>query len=78
MPRDITTRYTNGEITVVWKPSLCVHSGVCVGGLPRVFNPGKRPWVAISAASTEEIVEQVKACPSGALSFFRNDPARMP
>ena len=27
MSRDIIKRYSNGEITVVWQPSLCVHSG---------------------------------------------------
>ena len=33
--KDIVKRYTNGEVTVVWKPELCIHSAVCVGGLPR-------------------------------------------
>ena len=31
--KDIVKRYTNGEVTVVWKPALCIHSALCVGGL---------------------------------------------
>jgi hypothetical protein len=29
MNKEIIKRYSNGEITVVWQPSLCVHSGIC-------------------------------------------------
>jgi uncharacterized Fe-S cluster protein YjdI len=69
MPRD-TVKYLNEDITVVWKPSLCIHSTHCWKELGSVFNPKKRPWIDLSQADTERIVEQVKACPSGALSFF--------
>ncbi|MFV0388127.1 MAG: (4Fe-4S)-binding protein [Pyrinomonadaceae bacterium] len=61
--------YTNGEITVVWKPSVCIHAGECVRGLPEVFKPNARPWVQIEKATSEEIVETVKQCPSGALTI---------
>lgn len=64
--------YSNGEVTVVWQPEICIHSGVCFKGLPSVFQPRVRPWIKIDAASTEAIVKQVKACPSGALSYYRN------
>lgn len=64
--------YSNGEVTIVWQPETCIHSGVCFRGLPRVFQPKAKPWIKIEAASTEAIVKQVKACPSGALSYYRN------
>jgi uncharacterized Fe-S cluster protein YjdI len=67
----MTRKYSNGEITVVWQPDLCIHSAVCVGGLPQVFQPSNRPWVVIGAATSDRIVEQVNACPSGALSIER-------
>lgn len=67
---NIIKRYSNGELTVVWKPSQCIHSGICIRGLNDVFDTKKRPWINITAASTERIVEQVKSCPSGALSFL--------
>lgn len=69
MEREITKRYNNGEVTVIWKPSLCIHSGNCFRGLPEVFKPAERPWVTPEGSTTEKIVEQVKKCPSGALSF---------
>jgi uncharacterized Fe-S cluster protein YjdI len=41
--------------------------------LPEVFNPFERPWIKPEASTTEKIVEQIKKCPSGALSFYMND-----
>jgi uncharacterized Fe-S cluster protein YjdI len=69
MEREITKRYTNGEVTVVWQPAKCVHSGICARGLPAVFDPRRRPWIDLTPATTEEIVAQVSRCPSGALSI---------
>ena len=37
--------YPNGEITIVWQPKLCQHSGVCVRTLPKVYNTKERPWI---------------------------------
>ena len=65
--------YTNNEVTIVWEPDKCFHSGICVKGLPNVFRPKERPWLRIEGASTEELMNQVKQCPSGALGFYMND-----
>jgi uncharacterized Fe-S cluster protein YjdI len=76
--KDITKKYTNGEVTIVWKPAACIHSRICWDaaiGLPEVFNPAERPWIKPEGATTERIIEQVKKCPSGALSFYLNDEA---
>jgi uncharacterized Fe-S cluster protein YjdI len=73
VPEEIVKRYSNGEVTVVWKPAVCIHSTICFAGLPAVFDPRRRPWVDIQAASSDAIVKQVHKCPSGALSVFRND-----
>lgn len=64
--------YTNGEVTVFWKPDLCIHSAKCFHSLPEVFNPKIRPWVQLDKSSTDKIIETVKNCPSGALSFKYN------
>ena len=64
--------YTNGEVTIIWQPKLCSHSGNCVRGLPQVFNSKIRPWINPQGADTAQIIEQVKKCPSGALSFVLN------
>ena len=65
-------KYSNGEVTIVWKPDLCIHSGNCVRGLSDVFKPRQKPWINADGASTEKIIDQVKKCPSGALSYFFN------
>lgn len=62
-------KYTNGDVTVIWKPEICRHSGVCVRGLPLVFNPRRRPWIELQHADTDTITAQVNRCPSGALSW---------
>jgi uncharacterized Fe-S cluster protein YjdI len=65
--------YTNGEITVAWKPDICIHAGNCARGLSKVFKPKERPWIQLENATTEEIRNQVLQCPSGALSYFMNE-----
>ncbi|WP_166965876.1 (4Fe-4S)-binding protein [Yeosuana marina] len=67
-----TKEYSNGDVTVVWKPEACIHSAVCVKGLPDVFKPKDKPWIKIDKVSTEALIQQVKQCPSGALSYYMN------
>ena len=76
-----TKKYTNGEVTIIWEPHLCMHSTKCWKGpdaLPEVFNPFERPWINPEGANTERIIQQVKQCPSGALSFVLHDSAQKP
>ena len=70
--KDIIKKYTNGEVTIIWQPSKCQHSGICFGGLLKVFNPDKRPWINMNNATSEEMIRQVSKCPSGALSIERS------
>jgi uncharacterized Fe-S cluster protein YjdI len=73
--------YSNGEITIVWKADLCIHSTNCwrgANGLIDVFNPKERPWIKPGAAATQRIIAQIGKCPSGALSFYRNEPELQP
>jgi len=67
--REITKHYSNGEISVVWKPKLCIHTGACFLGLPDVFDPNRKPWIDPMAATTQELKDQVAKCPSAALSI---------
>jgi putative redox protein len=61
--------YSNNDITVTWKPSLCKHSGRCVSHLGAVFNLNAHPWINMQGAPTEAIIKQVNECPSGALTY---------
>jgi len=64
--------YSNGEITIIWKPDLCQHSGICVRTLPKVYHPKEHPWITPEHATTDELINQVKRCPSGALNYKVN------
>jgi len=64
-----THEYSNGEITILWKPQLCIHSGICVKTLPKVYDPKAKPWLTPQNATSEELKLQVAQCPSGALSI---------
>jgi uncharacterized Fe-S cluster protein YjdI len=77
---EIIKKYSNGEVTIVWKPEMCIHSRICwgkVGSLPEVFNPKERPWIKPGGASTERIIQQIKQCPSGALSYYLEEIAEI-
>jgi putative redox protein len=60
----------NDERTFSFEVELCQHATHCFTQLPEVFNPAIRKWVNPFGAPTERIIEQVKKCPSGALSFL--------
>ena len=69
----IIKKYTNGEITVVWKPDLCIHATNCFSELPKVFIPYERPWIRMDGAGTDEIIDTVGHCPTEALTYYRNN-----
>jgi uncharacterized Fe-S cluster protein YjdI len=70
--KDITKKYTNGEVTIVWKPAMCIHSAICFNGLGDVFHPQELPWITPEKSTTDKIINQIKKCPSGALSYYLN------
>ena len=67
---EIVKEYSNGELTVVWKPRQCIHSAICVKTLPKVYKPEEKPWIQAENATTEELMAQIDKCPSGALSYY--------
>jgi uncharacterized Fe-S cluster protein YjdI len=61
--------YKNDKLVVRCDPAICIHAGECVRGLPSVFNVSKKLWIDVNGASPGAIVDQVKRCPSGALTY---------
>lgn len=68
-----TFKYTKDDVTIVWKPEVCIHSAICVKGLPGVFNAQRQPWIDMSQGNAEDIINQVRKCPSGAISYVLNN-----
>lgn len=71
MPTKRVQVYETPDITVTFDPNVCIHSGVCVRGLPMVFDVKRRQWVKPELASADEVAAQVARCPSGALQYRR-------
>ncbi|MDX5583399.1 MAG: (4Fe-4S)-binding protein [Aureibaculum sp.] len=71
--KEITKKYKNDDITVVWKPKLCIHAAECVKRLPEVYDPKSKPWIKIENASSDALKSQIDKCPSGALSYYNNN-----
>lgn len=75
MPKRLQT-YETPDIVVTFDPNICIHSGVCVRGLPTVFDVGRKRWIAPEQATPGPIAAQIERCPSGALQYrLKGDPA---
>lgn len=61
--------YAAEAITIHDNRGVCAHAGLCTDGLAKVFRLNQEPWIAPDAATTEAIVETIRSCPSGALSY---------
>ena len=61
--------YESEAIVVEYDANRCIHVKECVLGLPKVFDPERRPWIAPDRASVDEVAEVVRRCPTGALHY---------
>ena len=61
--------YEADDIIVTFDPNVCIHSGVCIRGLPLVFDVRRKRWIAPEAAPATDVAAQVARCPSGALQY---------
>jgi uncharacterized Fe-S cluster protein YjdI len=65
--------YEAPGVVVSFDAEVCQHAGICVRGLPRVFDTTARPWIQPANATVADVVSQVEMCPSGALSVQVTD-----
>jgi CDGSH-type Zn-finger protein len=61
--------YPGKEITVHDNRKICSHAAECVNNLSSVFKLGSRPWINPDASKMNDIIDVVRRCPSGALSY---------
>jgi uncharacterized Fe-S cluster protein YjdI len=64
--------YETAEVTVTFDPAICRHTGICLRGLPAVFDVGRKRWIRPELGGADEVVAQVASCPSGALQSVRH------
>ena len=66
--------YRGKALDIHFDAHKCVHSRNCVLSLTRVFQANvEGPWIDPDGASAEEVAAAVRACPSGALTYTRQD-----
>jgi CDGSH-type Zn-finger protein/truncated hemoglobin YjbI len=61
--------YEGQQIEIFDNRGICAHSGFCTDRLASVFHVGQEPFVTPSGGRLDEIMQAVRACPSGALSY---------
>jgi CDGSH-type Zn-finger protein len=61
--------YRAAAITIHDNRGVCAHAGICTDRLASVFKYNSEPWIEASGADVAAIIDTVRACPSGALSY---------
>lgn len=61
--------YVGAGITIHDNRSICAHAGRCTDGLDSVFKYKSEPWIDPAGGTIERIIETIRNCPSGALSY---------
>ena len=69
---DKRENYQGKQITIHDNRGICAHAGRCTNGLASVFRLNQEPWIDSDGASRKKIIDTIKQCPSGALSFSVN------
>lgn len=67
------TSYAGKQITIHDNRAICAHAGFCTDGLKDVFRMKQEPWIDPDGAAVNEIIDTIKKCPSGALSYSIKD-----
>ena len=65
--------YVGKEITIHDNRRICSHAKECVNNLPSVFKLGSKPWIDSDGSKVQDIINTVRKCPSGALSYSIGD-----
>lgn len=61
--------YAGRGITIFDNRALCAHAGYCTDGLASVFRMRSEPWIDADGAQVQDVIDTIRRCPSGALSY---------
>jgi len=67
--KDRTIDHAGKHITIHDKRAICSHAAECVVNLSSVFKLNNKPWIDPVGATLDAVIETVRKCPSGALSY---------
>ena len=73
MSRRKPIEYPGKKVDIRWRGDLCIHIGECGRAKGELFIGGRKPWCDPDLASSEEVVEVVERCPTGALTYHHKD-----
>jgi CDGSH-type Zn-finger protein/uncharacterized Fe-S cluster protein YjdI len=65
--------YEGRQADVQWDDRLCIHVGECGRAKNELFVAGRQPWCEPDRVSVDDVVDVVRRCPSGALTYRRKD-----
>ncbi|MDP5208296.1 CDGSH iron-sulfur domain-containing protein [Microbulbifer sp. 2205BS26-8] len=69
---DELSRYRGREINILYNRLLCSKAYECGRRLEAVFDTTHDPWIDPDKGSVAEILDVIRACPSGALGYEQN------
>ncbi len=61
--------FAGAGVTIYDDRPVCSHAGFCTDHLKEVFKLKQEPWIDPRGSSKQAIIDQVRRCPSGALSY---------
>ena len=64
-------KFSKEELTVTFDPKKCINAECCARELSDVFRTSVIPWIDLDGAPNKRLIEQIKRCPSGALSYVQ-------
>ena len=67
--------YPGEDVDVHWDGRLCIHIGECGRADDALFVGGRKPWCQPDQVPAERVLEDVRRCPTGALTAHRKDGA---
>jgi CDGSH-type Zn-finger protein/uncharacterized Fe-S cluster protein YjdI len=65
--------YEGKQVDAAWDQRLCIHVGECTRAHGELFKSGRDPWGQPDRGEADYVVDVVKRCPTGALTYKRKD-----